>query len=129
MGFDASVYVIYGIEFTYSDSGDIERIIKLMVPDLVEEYGVENTFRRIDTDLSPRTNGYYLVRFENSRYQYTGKFYLALWIHEHSVVRRMDAPKPMPVPSPANVNKFKDWCRANDIDTSTLGYYTAANGG
>lgn len=119
MGYDASVYLIYGIPFDYDPTtGDsLDWLLDLMVPDLVKEYGYEDAWSCFDT--LPHTGGYYLLNFTND-----GKLYLASWFVTHEVCRERRGPQLLDMPSEHKKDKFLNWCVNNNIDASNAGFYT-----
>lgn len=119
MGYDASVYVIYGIPFDYNPkTGDsLDWLLDLMVPDLVKEYGYEDTWSCFDT--KPHTDGYYLLNFTND-----GKLYLASWFVAHEVCRDRRGPQLLDMPSERSKTKFLNWCVKHNIDMADAGFYT-----
>ena len=108
-----AMFVIYGIPFSYDHftGNSLDWLLKLVVPDIVERYGLEDTWGCFDTD--PHVNGLYLLDFN-------GKLFLSCWYHIH----REETAQLMELPSQYTKNNFLGWCANHNIDTSKGGYYT-----
>lgn len=119
MGYDASVYVVYGIPFDYgSDTGDaLVWLLEFMLPEAFKEEGPIEVWDSID--LEPHTGGYYLINFTND-----GKLFVACWFVQHQVVRDRGDPQLLEMPTEHKKEKFLNWCTNNNIDTSKAGFYT-----
>ena len=116
MGYDASVYIIYGVPFPYGNDEDLQWLVNLMVPDIVEKYGEENAWHRFD--LNPHTNGYYLIDFGAHRI-----LFVSCWWTEHSVTKTHGSHL-LTLPSKITKKRFLDWCANNNVDTESVGFYT-----
>lgn len=114
MGYDASVYLMYGIKIKYTTPTEIMPILELVVPDLIEEYGEEDIFSCFDTD--PHTNGYYCINFESDENNNESELFVACFFHEHITARGAHDCLEVNLPSLDEMNNFNNWCTENNID-------------
>lgn len=112
------VYTIYGIPFDYEDKIlDMQWLVDLMVPDLVEEYGHDDVWGHFDS--RPHRGGYYLLNFEGDT-----KLFVACWFETRQVMRDQGESRILNIPTEDKKEKFLNWCRGNNIDTPNAGFYT-----
>ena len=117
MGYDASVYLIYGIRIQYTDTEDILSILRLIVPDLIEEYGEDDVFSCFDEN--PHENGYYCINLDNSK----SELFISCFFHEHISARGAHDCLEVNLPSNDIISKFNDWCKDSGIE-GTARFYT-----
>lgn len=81
MGYDSSVYLIYGICFDYDSENykDLMPVLEVIVPDIIKEYGddVWSCF-----DENPHTGGYYCLNFSGASDEMS-RLFVALYFHKH----------------------------------------------
>lgn len=113
------VYVVYGIPFSYDHKTgkSLDWLLELVVPDLVEKYGLEDVWGCFDN--KPHTGGQYLLDFTNE-----GKLFVACWFSVHQVGRHRGDSQLLDMPTEHKKEKFLNWCTNNNIDTSNAGFYT-----
>lgn len=119
MGYDAYVYLIYGIRISY-DANNMEeasRLIHLIVPDLIEEYGMDDVWGCFDEE--PHTNGYYCLNFTDHGDE-TSEIFIACYFHQHST---RDDCKEVELQSAAETDQFRLWLVNNGINQEPK-YYT-----
>lgn len=63
MGYDSSVYLIYGVRVAYNRNDNVKawRLMQLIIPDLIGEYGEDDVWGCMDDD--PHVNDYYCLNF------------------------------------------------------------------
>jgi hypothetical protein len=101
MGYDASVYLIYGIKITMNKNVNYDWLFQLMVPDLYEKYD-EDTITSMD--FKKRENGY-LLAFDDV-------LYVASYYHEHDI---SDSTLTVTLPTEEEQSSFKIWCEEQNI--------------
>lgn len=120
MGYDSSVYLIYGVRIGYSrdDSDEAWRLMQLIIPDLIGENGEDDVWGCMDEE--PHVNGYYCLNFTD---HFTGEseIFIACWFHEHHVTHGDDC-KEVEFPSTEKMERFQQWCTDNNIEQPT--FYT-----
>jgi len=121
MGYDASVYLIYGVHYEYNHTNidSIKPILNLIVPDLLEEYG-DDVWNCFDDD--PHTNGYYCLNFTDNVEQ-SSQLFIACYKHEHKTSRGANDNLEVNLPSKEKMNQFRTWCKNNGI-TQRPTFYT-----
>lgn len=108
MGFNVSVYLIYGIKIIMNKDVNYDWLFQLMVPDLCENYE-EDTISCLD--FKKRDNGY-LLAFDDV-------YYIASYYHEHDI---SDTTLTVTLPTEAEQSSFKVWCEGQNIGVPV--YYT-----
>lgn len=114
MGYDASVYLIYGIRIRYDKNNEeAYRLMNLIIPDLIAEYGYDDVWSCFDDE--PHNNGYYCLNFSDD-YLGTGEIFIACWFHEHRVARKGDNCLEVEFPELIKMNEFIKWCKENAVE-------------
>ena len=83
MGYDADVYIVYGIPFDYKkmSTKKLAKFVKLVFPELYEDFKYEEEDLWSNLDSDPHKNGYYLLDFTNDK-----KIFICCFAHIHSVI-------------------------------------------
>ncbi len=102
MGYDASVYLIYGSKINREDN---TRVAELLIPDLIHEYG-DDVWSCLDFE--PHENGYYFLNIGDD-------IFVACYYHEHVCARNADDCLDVTLPSSTKIEEFQLWCKNNNI--------------
>lgn len=109
MGYDASVYLIYGVRIKYdadTPKDELISILKIIVPDLLEKYGEEDVFGCLDDE--PHAGGYYCLNFDDQDNK-SSEMFIACYFHEHVTARGADGSLEVKMPSKHKRKEFKEW--------------------
>ena len=114
MGYDASVFLIYGIKIKYDPKNleEMYSVLQLIVPDLIEEYK-DDVWSCFDSD--PHINGYYCLNFDDNVNK-ESELFIACYFHEHVCARGADDCLEVILPSTEKMTEFDEWCVSNGFD-------------
>lgn len=116
MGYDSSVYLIYGIkinihnqDFTVEEK--IAHCIELLMPGFLDQFDNDDDIHCICANLAikPSKNGYYCFSIGND-------FFVACYVHEHVSARSSDDCLEVTLPSQELLDKFGSWVVENNIE-------------
>lgn len=115
MGFDSSVYLIYGVRFgRESHKAILGNVFKVIVPDLLDSNG--DLLRSLDDE--PHANGYYCLDIGTD----ITDIFVACWFHEHDLSPGNEACLEIDMPSEEKKIEFHQWCVNNGIDQEVKFY-------
>lgn len=119
MGYDASVYVIYGTQLN-----DVDAFIKLFIenhPDIKkkgEDDGYEMTNREVALEY---IENYCVEDIDGNQMMCTDiKTYICSYYHKQSVTRSRDQDKKLILPELKEMSKFDDWCSMYNLTKPCL---------
>jgi hypothetical protein len=117
MGKYSSVFLIYGIKIKYSEAGNTDtveayRLMQLIIPDLIDEYG-EDVWSCFDND--KHENDYYCLNFTDPSTN-ESELFIACYSHEHECGKCAHDCLEVTLPTTENIIAFQKWCVDNNVD-------------
>lgn len=120
MGYDASVYLIYGIKIHIDDRDEehdeIFDIIERLKPGYIDyhhlrDHDDNDAIKYIygELDMKPTENGYYCFTVGDD-------FFVACYVHEHITARNEDDCLEVVLPEETLKSEFHEWVTKNNIN-------------
>lgn len=124
MGYDASVYLIYGIKINIHDrdeeQDDIFDIIDLLKPGYIDNHE-DDDIKYIygELDMEPNENGYFCFPVGND-------FFVSCYVHKQVVIEADDDCLEVTLPNSTLISEFNEWLVKNNVN-GTPKFYTKVN--